>query len=94
MDTAGHIDETDAAHIFRQAAGHVPDTPANRELLLSTLALPNFLGQDRFGNSWYARALSDGRQVWVQSRGNRIRNGGVNDAPRTFNALTGLSKPE
>lgn len=88
------IDEKDAAHIFRRADGHVPDTPGNRELLSSTHRPAHLLGQDRFGNMWYARQLQDGRQVWIQCRGGRIRNGGVNAVPRQFHALTGLSKPE
>ena len=91
---AGTIDETDARHIFRQAGGHVPDTRGNRELLISTHDPVHFMGQDRFGNPWYARVLQDGRQVWIQCRGDRIRNGGVNAIPRQFHALTGLSKPE
>lgn len=83
------IDERDAAHIFRNAAGHVPDTPANRLLLISTVDPAWFLGNDRFGNSWYARILGDGKQVWVQVRHGRIRNGGFNPVPRAFDLLWG-----
>ncbi|MFN3548660.1 MAG: hypothetical protein ACK4U0_14325 [Mesorhizobium sp.] len=90
----GDIDDRDAPHIFRSADGHVADTPSNRELLLSTYRPAHLLGRDRFGNAWYARNLPDGRQVWVQCRGDRIRNGGVNAVPRQFHILTGLSKPE
>jgi hypothetical protein len=91
---AALIDKKDIGHIFRTAEGHVPDTPANRRLLVETCEPQNLLGNDKFGNSWYARTLADGRQAWVQARGNRIRNGGVNDTPRSFHAVTGLSKPE
>lgn len=89
-----YIDEADALHIFRVAPGHVQDTPEHRRLLLDMVRPENALGHDRFGNSWYAGLLDDGRQVWVQARGSRIRNGGINATPRTFHPLTGLSGRE
>lgn len=89
-----HIDDRDAPHIFRNASGHVGDTPENRRLLLDTFAPAHKLGDDRFGNSWYARLLGDGRQVWIQARGDRIRNGGVNQRPRSFRLHAGLFAPE
>ncbi len=89
------IDETKTGHIFRNAPGHLPDdTPANRKLLTDTANAPaNFLGTDKRGNDWYARTLDDGRQVWTSSRGGQIGNGGINEIPRAFNPLTGLSAP-
>ncbi len=86
------IFERNAKHIFRDAPGHLPDTPINRDLLNSTLSEgKNFLGRDRFGNDWFARTLSDGRQVWTSSRDGLIRNGGVNETPKVFHPNTGLS---
>lgn len=78
----GFIADKDAAHIFRPVLGYVPDMAGNREPLSATHAPANLPGQDRFGNSSYARMLSDGRQVWNQCRGDRIGNGGVKTDPR------------
>lgn len=86
--------EAQLRHIFRDAPGHVPDTPANRQLLQSVADdATATLGTDRFGNVWSARINSDGTQTWVQSRNGVIINGGVNQTPRTFNPRTGLSSP-
>ncbi|MBS0267302.1 MAG: hypothetical protein JSS02_35585 [Planctomycetes bacterium] len=81
-------------HIFRNAPGHLPDTPANRALLegLSNDA-GAVLGTDKFGNTWAARLNADGTQTWVQYRCDVIINGGLNPTPRTFNPQTGLSGP-
>ena len=80
------IDERRIAHIFRQAEGHLPhDTPESRQLLLSVANEPgDVVGTDRYGNVWSARVLPDGRQAWVQVRGNRITNGSINARPRFF----------
>jgi hypothetical protein len=79
-------------HIFRDAPGHLADTPANRSLLQGVANdSRTTLGTDRFGNTWSARSRSDGSQVWVQTRNGVIQNGGVNSTPRTFNPQTGLS---
>ena len=78
-------------HIFRNAPGHLPDTPANRALLEGlandTRAV---LGPDRFGNTLAARLNPDGTQTWVRYRNGVIINGGVNPTPRTYNPQTGL----
>jgi RHS repeat-associated protein len=79
-------------HIFRDAAGHLPDTPANRELLEVVANDQSAkLGTDKFGNVWSARILDDGSQVWVQTRNGTIQNGGVNATPRIFHPESGLS---
>jgi hypothetical protein len=82
--TTVSIDEARIGHIFRQADGHFEeDTAANRQNLIDVASRPSsLLGTDRFGNAWYAETLGDGRQVWVQVRGGRITNGGVNLTPR------------
>ena len=91
---AGFIDDSDVLHIFRDAVGHVPDTAQNRRLLIETLDPAYLLGNDRFGNSWYARPVNDASQIWIQARGDRIRNGGINLLPRSFSPITGLSGAE
>ncbi len=79
-------------HIFRDAPGHLTDTPANRQLLRDVGGDPSSrLGADKFGNTWSARTNPDGTQTWVQTRNGEIINGGVNQTPRTFNPKTGLS---
>jgi filamentous hemagglutinin len=80
-------------HIFRDAPGHLPDTPENRELLQHIADDPaTTLGVDKFGNTWSARTLDDGTQAWTQTRNRAIINGGVNPTPRPFNPQTGLSR--
>ncbi|ANO52658.1 RHS repeat-associated core domain-containing protein [Woeseia oceani] len=69
-------------HIFRNAPGHIADTAANRALLQRVASNPgNRVGHDRFGNTIWSRYQSDGSQVWVQTRGGVIQNGGVNAPP-------------
>ena len=77
-------------HIFRNAPGHIPDTPNNRSLLENTTTSKNYLGIDTYGNEWYANILNDGRQVWVEVRNGIIWDGGINDIPRTWNNIRGL----
>lgn len=91
--TAVSILESNAGHIFRDEAGHLIDTPTNRELLINVASkAENFLGSDQFGNQWHAKILQNGQQIWTSSRSNVIRNGGINATPRDFNPLTGLSR--
>ena len=79
-------------HIFRDAPGHLPDTPTNRRLLSDlTNNSANRLGIDRHGVEWFGSTRSDGTQVWGSVRNGRIQNGGLNDIPRLFNPDGGLS---
>jgi hypothetical protein len=88
------IPEGRAGHIFRDARGHLPDTPAKRRLLQGVADdASTTLGVDKWGNTWSARTLGDGAQAWVQTRGGVIVNGGLNQVPRTFPPGTGLSAP-
>jgi len=87
-------DTSQTDHIFGDRPGHVPDTPANRQMLVDTASdQSNFQGTDQWGNDWYAQTQSDGSQVWVSSRNGVIQDGGVNLTPRTYNPQTGLSSP-
>ena len=81
-------------HIFTNAKGHLPDTLANRKLLINTASNPNnLLGVDIYGNKWFTSIQSDGGQVWVQTRNGIIQNGGINYPPKPWNPTTGLSSP-
>jgi len=85
------ICENSAAHIFRNAAGHlVEDTVSNRELLINASRAENYLGTDKWGNGWYAQLQSNGTQVWTQVRDGQITNGGVNQIPRSWDPNQGL----
>lgn len=81
-----------SAHIFRNAEGHfIENNEINRQLLINTaMDENNYLGMDKWGNSWYAQSLSDGRQIWVQLRRGEIINGGINSSSRRWSRSTGL----
>ena len=84
--------ESQLRHIFRDAEGHIPDTPSNRQLLKDVANNPKTtLGTDRFGNVWSAKPLKNGTQAWTQTRNGVIQNGGINQVPKSFNPQTGLS---
>ena len=81
-------------HIFRDADGHITDTPENRQLLEEVSNnTNNYLGTDKYGNDWYAQSQSDGSQIWVEVRNGIIFEGGINEEPKTWNPQTGLKKP-
>ena len=88
------IDDARSAHIFRNAPGHLPeDTEHNRSLLESLANNPAAqLGKDKYGNGWAALMRPDGTQLWIQSRGAEIINGGINVTPRVFDPRLGLSE--
>jgi hypothetical protein len=75
-------------HIFRNDLGHLPDTPANRQLLAETASNPqNYLGKNKFVNKWYAKNLDNGSQSWTQILDGQIQNGGLNQMPRNFDSI-------
>lgn len=87
------ISKDDEPHIFRQKAGHLPDTPKNRQDLIDLASsIKNFLGLDQHGTEWYAKIIENGKQLWATVRNELIRNGGMNDVPLIFNPKTGLSQ--
>ena len=77
-------------HIFRNAPGHLADTPANQKLLADVASNPtNRVGVDRFGNVWSSVTRTDGTQVWVATRNGVIQNGGINQVPQAFPNIVG-----
>ena len=86
--------DSTTGHIFRDAEGHIPDTPENRVLLEDVANdSANFRGTDKYGNEWYTKIQNDGSQVWVESRNGSIFEGGINNTPKTWSPETGLKKP-
>ena len=81
-------------HIFRNAEGHLPDTPENRELVTNMANKPaNYIGMDKYGNQWYSEFnASDGSQLWASVRNGRIQNAGKNLIPHTWDDETGYSQ--
>jgi filamentous hemagglutinin len=85
--------DSELRHIFRMARGHVKDTTENRTLLLDVANDESARMQsDQYGTEWATKLLPDNRQVWVQIRGTKIVDAGINPTPRRFNQLTGLKK--
>ena len=93
MPVSFPTNESELGHIFREAEGHVPDSPQNRELLLAVANDESArLQSDQYGNAWAVKLLADGRQIWVQIRSEKIVNAGINAVAREFNPQTGLKK--
>ncbi len=85
-------DKSQLDHIFDDREGHLPDTPANRQLLVDVAnESDNYLGKDKYGNDWHARTEADGSQTWTESRGGIIQNGGSNNPPREWDNDGGLN---
>ena len=81
-------------HIFRNSSGHFADTPANRAALSDMVAnSANFVCIDQYGTAWFAMILPSGEQLWATVRDGQIRNGGINEIPKSADPLTGLSSP-
>ena len=88
------ISDARASKIFGTREGHVPDTPANRDMLHGVANDEAARrGPDKFGNQWAAQIQADGSQVWVQMRNGKIWNAGVNKNPLPYNPETGLAAP-
>ena len=84
--------ESKLKHIFREAEGHMPDTPENRKLIEKVANdSTNFAGTDKYGNEWYSEFQPDGSQIWVIVRNGTIQNAGKNDPPRNWDKETGYS---
>lgn len=89
------LPENDAQlkHIFRNADGHLPDTPENRKMLTDLANNEKYhKGKDKWNNDWHARQNEDGTQDWTRSRNQMINEGGKNSKPVSWNDETGLFK--
>ena len=82
------------AHIFRNAPGHMRAPSSGNIRAVQSLAQDPraVLGPDKRGNLWSSRSLRNGQQLWVKTRGNSIQNAGINNTPRVYNPVTGLSR--
>ena len=79
-------------HIFRDADGHLSDTPTNRSLLEEVANNPeNYIGTDSNGTRWFTQIQPDGSQVWVRTYNSNITNAGLNTTPKVFDPQTGLN---
>jgi len=79
--------ESQVKHMFRGDRGHLPDTPANRNIIATVASNEhNYVGTDKHGNRWYAKTAG-GKQYWVQVRNGVIRNCGCNEPPRPDDQL-------
>jgi len=84
------VSEENSGHIFRDAKGHVRDTPENRKMISETARdKSNFIGDDKFGNKWFSKIRPDGTQSWVKIRNGKIENGGINAKPLTPQQIFG-----
>lgn len=89
-------DNSHLNHIFDDRPGHLPDTPANRNLLeqLSN-NMKNYLGVDQHGNQVFMQMLDEGSQIWTYVRDGITQNGGMNigDQIRIWLEGAGLMLP-
>ena len=80
-------------HMFANREGHVPDTPANRRLILDTVNnRSNYRGTDQWGLDSYSQKLSDGRQVWARVNREVIDDAGINTTERPWDDITGFNR--
>lgn len=86
--------ESQTAHIFRGGEGHYSWSKKNALTLSNLINDDNnlVLENDKYGNSWYARIDSNGKQIWGSVHNNVLSEGGINDIPRIVDSDTGLNK--
>ena len=79
------------AHIFRDGAGHLTNTAANREIISNLVNnVKNAQGADKYGNIVYSITSPDGSQLWAYVRNGVVQNAGMNIPPRTYIPNVGL----
>lgn len=85
----------DLKHMFRKKQNHFGEKTFAITAMIEELAndVTNYLGSDKRGHDWYAKILENGQQLWAKVEGNIIRNAGINEIPRLYNAITGLCSP-
>lgn len=80
-------------HMFDDREGHRPDSLEFRAEIIATVKnVKNYHGSDINNNDWYSEILSDGTQRWALVCKNIIKNGGINDIPKEYNPISGLSR--
>jgi filamentous hemagglutinin len=80
--------------MFRNAEGHMSDTPANRQLLTDVANNPKLVaGTNSWGVTESSLTRADGTQVWVGVRNGQIQYGGLNQTPRAWDPVSGFSSP-
>ena len=80
-------------HMFDNREGHRPDSPEFRAEIMDTVKnVKNYHGSDINNNDWYSEILFDGTQRWALVCKNIIKNGGINEIPKEYNPISGLSK--
>jgi len=73
----------------------LPDTPEHQLLVQDLITQQkNFLGKGPWGEEWYARLLSDGRQLWAEVSKGKLRCAGIRRTPVAFDPRIGLSTPQ
>ena len=85
-------------HNWCKRDGHVEKT-SEYEKLVEDIAndLKCLLGSpDKRGHRWYGKILKDGRQAWVEVRGDVMESWGISEPGkiRTYNPETGLKAPK
>ena len=92
---SNHLPSNDSQlkHIFRNASGHLPDTPENRELIESIANDPAYYyGVDGRGLTWFSKINPDGTQIWISIRNGKIQNAGKNETKHEWDPETGFSR--
>lgn len=80
-------------HMFDNREGHRPDSLEFRTEVMSTVKnVKNYHGSDIHDNDWYSEILLDGTQRWASIYQGVIKNCGVNNTPKMYNPITGLSR--
>ncbi len=80
-------------HMFDDREGHRSDSPEFRaEIMMTVKNVKNYHGSDVNNNDWYSEMLFDGTQRWALVCKDIIKNGGINDMPKEYNPISGLSK--
>ncbi len=80
-------------HIFADRVGHQVDSLEFRSQVIECVKnINNHLGSDLRDNQWFSQILfPSGAQLWAQIRGDVIINCGINNVPKKYNCITGLS---
>ena len=60
--------------------------------MMTVKNVKNYHGSDVHGNDWYSEKLLDGTQRWASIYKGIIKNCGINNIPKIYNPITGLSR--